>query len=256
MNIAIISGASSGMGMALTKQLDTLHLDEIWVIARRENRLQQLQKELQTPVRIFALDLSNRDAFTILKSYLEMENPTIKYLINAAGFGVFGRYDVDMEIVSKMINVNAKAVVLMSYLCIPYMHKGSHILQLGSTSSFTPLENFSVYAASKAFVVHFSKALAEEVKPLGIKVTIVCPGWVKTEFFTHANPKTSKYAPRLTRPLYSCDFVVNKVMQDMQKGALMSIPGLFTKMHYALSIILPTSVLMGAWHLMQKKNIQ
>lgn len=254
MNIAIISGASSGMGYAFAKQLDDLQLDEIWVIARREDRLQQLSSQMCTPVRIFAFDLAQDATFVIFKTYLEQECPAIKYLINAAGVGIFGNYTMELEAVSQMIDINIKALVKLSYVCIPFMPKGSHILQVCSSSSFFPLENFNVYASTKAFVSHFSQALAKEIKPLGIKVTILCPGWVKTEFFAHADTK-SPYAPICTRPLYKKERVVEQAMQDMHKGKRMSIPGIFTKCHYVASKIIPNKVLMQIWHCLQKRPL-
>lgn len=252
MKIAIVSGASSGMGREFAKQFDDKNLDEIWVIARREDRLKELQTNLLTPVRVFSFDLLKESSFEVFKLILKQEMPDIKYLVNAAGFGVFGDSSMDLEIVNNMIDLNIKALVNMTYICIPYMSRGSQIIELGSSSSFTPLINFNIYASTKAFVLHFSNALYQELKPKGITVTVICPGWVKTEFFKEANPKLAKHAPRFTRPLYKAEKVVNKAIHDSDRGKMISIPGAFTKVHYIKAKYAPKKVLMTLWKLMQK----
>lgn len=252
MKIAIVSGASSGMGREFAKQFDDKKLDEIWVIARREDRLKELQANLSTPVRVFSFDLLKESSFEVFKHILMQENPNIKYLVNAAGFGVFGDSSMDLELVNRMIDLNVKALVNMTYLCIPYMNQGSHIIELGSASSFTPLINFNIYASTKAFVLHFSNALYQELKPKGIHVTVICPGWVKTEFFKEANPNLTKLAPRFTKPMYKAEKVVNKAIRDSQAGKMVSIPGTFTKIHHITAKFTPKKVVMGLWKLMQK----
>lgn len=252
MNIAIISGASSGMGREFAKQFDDLNLDEIWVIARREDRLIELKDALLTPTRVFSFDLLKESSFEVFSHILKQEQPTIKYLVNAAGFGVFGDSSMDLEVVNRMIDLNVKALVNMTYIAIPYMAKGSHIIELGSASSFTPLINFNIYASTKAFVLHFSNALYQELKPKGIKVSVICPGWVKTEFFKEANPKKAKHAPMITRPLYSADKVVKKAIRDAQHGKMISLPGTFTKIHYVKAKFAPKKAMMLIWKMMQK----
>ncbi len=253
MNIAIISGASSGLGRTFAKVLDHYALDEIWVIARREDRLQELKTKCNTPIRIFAFDLLKESTFEIMSHILQSEQPTIQYLINAAGFGVFGNIEISQTKVNQMIDLNIKALVNMTYLCIPYMKKGSQIIQLGSVSSFTPLVNFNVYAATKAFVVHFSNALYQELKPRGIHVCVVCPGWVKTEFFNQANYKEERYAPKICKPMYQSRFVVEKALRDSANHKMMSLPGAFTKVHYTASKMLPKKAVMTIWKWMQKQ---
>lgn len=252
MKIAIVSGASSGLGREFARQFDDKHLDEIWVIARREDRLRDLEVELKTPVRVFAFDLLKDSTFEVFKHILLQENPNIRYLVNAAGFGVFGKYDLDLEIVNQMIDLNIKALVNMTYLCIPYMNAGSHIIELGSSSAFTPLENFNIYASSKAFVLHFSNGLYQELKKKGIHVSVICPGWVKTEFFKKANYHKEVHAPRFTQPLYKAQNVVHKAIKDSEKGKMISIPGTFTKLHYFKAKFAPKKSLMLLWSLLQK----
>lgn len=254
MKIAVISGASSGLGNAFAKVLDDYKLDEIWVIARREDRLNALKDVLNTPVRVFAFDLLRESSFETFKQILKMEDVEIKYLVNAAGFGMFGSYDLPLEKVNQMIDLNVKALVNMTYLCIPYMCKGSTIMEICSIASFTPLMNFNIYASTKAFVLHFSLALNEELKKKGIRVCALCPGWSKTEFFNQAR-KDNKYAPKFIKPMYEPDFVVKKGLNDAKTKA-MSIPGVFTKAHYVASRILPKKAVMTIWKWMQKTKAE
>lgn len=253
MKIAVVSGASSGLGKGFVEALDSYSLDEIWVIARREDRLHALQTKCKTPVRIFAFDLLKESTFEIMSHILKSEQPNIAYLINAAGFGVFNNVETPLIKLNQMIDLNIKALVNMTYLCIPYMKKGSQIIQLGSSSSFTPLVNFNVYAATKAFVVHFSNALYQELKPKGIHVSVICPGWVKTEFFKQANYQEEKYAPKMCKPMYESRFVVEQALKDSAHHKMMSFPGTFTKMHYCASKLLPKKVVMTLWKWMQKQ---
>lgn len=252
MKIAIVSGASSGMGRQFATQFDDKHLDEIWVIARREDRLKELQANLSTPVRVYSFDLLKESSFEVFKHILMQETPDIKYLVNAAGFGAFGDSNMELELVNKMIDLNIKALVNMTYLCIPYMKRGAQIIELGSISSFTPLVNFNIYASTKAFVLHFSNALYQELKPRGIKVTVICPGWVKTEFFKEADPKAAKHAPFIIRPMYKAERVVKKAISDSTKGKMISLPGAFPKIHYISAKYMPKKLLMKMWKLIQK----
>ena len=141
MNIAIVTGASSGMGREFVLQLQQYaQVDEIWAIARREQALASLKEEVSVPVRAISLDLLKEESFTAFSSLLEAEKPNIKLLVNAAGFGKFGAYHkVSLEDDCRMIDLNCKALVIMTRLCLPYMEKGSHILQLDSLSAFQPV---------------------------------------------------------------------------------------------------------------------
>lgn len=253
MNIAIITGASSGLGKEFAKQFDDKHLDEIWIIARREDRLKDLQTSLNTPVRVFAFDLLLPSSFDVFKHLLQQDNPNIKYLVNAAGFGAFGNCALELETINQMIDLNIKALVNMTYLSIPYMHLGSHIIQLGSASAFTPLKNLNVYASTKAFVLHFSTALYQELKNKGIHVSVICPSWVKTEFLEKANYREEPHTPKIIWPLYKANKVVAKAIKDSENHKVISIPGGCTKIHYLCAKFLPKKLLMMGWNWMQKK---
>ena len=164
MNIAIVTGASSGMGREFVLQLSNyISVDEIWVIARRAAALEALKSEVSVPLRCICLDLCENESFDAFRSLLETEKPNVKLLVNAAGFGKFGSYHkVSLEDDCKMIDLNCKALVVMTRLVLPYMQQGSHILQLDSLSAFQPVPYITTYGASKAFVLSYSRAMNRE----------------------------------------------------------------------------------------------
>ena len=123
MKIAIVTGASSGMGREFARQIAQAgEVEELWVIARRAERLKELQEKLRTPVRIFALDLTKKESFEELGQALKEQKPDVKILVNASGFGKYGTYrDLTDEEISQMIDLNCKAVVRATYAVLPYM---------------------------------------------------------------------------------------------------------------------------------------
>ena len=184
MNIAIITGASSGLGKEFLKQTDSYNFDEIWVIARQKEKLEALRDIVHTNLKIIPLDLSLNSSFKIYEEELKKEKPNVKLLINCAGFGKFGNYsEIPLEDSLKMIDLNCKALVSMTEKTLPFMNEFSKILQICSSSSFQPLPFANVYASTKAFVLSYSRALNYELKERRILVTAVCPGWVRTNFF-------------------------------------------------------------------------
>ena len=163
MKIAVITGASSGMGREFALRISEKYrteLDEIWLIARRRERLEALAGELPVAARVMALDLSDTAAINEYSARLAEERPEVKVLANAAGFGIFGGFEgMELERQLAMIDLNDKALVAMTYLTLPYMHEGGEIFELGSLSSFQPVPYINVYGASKAFVLSFTRAL-------------------------------------------------------------------------------------------------
>lgn len=255
MKIAIITGASSGMGREYAKQIDALkEVDEIWIVARREERLNALSHELSRICRIFPLDLTKRDDMQTLVSALSISGGEVKYLINAAGFGKFGNYsEVSTNDVNAMIDLNVKALVDITIAAIPYMKRGSHIIEMCSISAYLPLENFSVYAATKAFVLSYSYALRAELKNRGISVTAVCPGWVDTEFAACAHNGEGVHAPKKLKPMTAADKVVKRAIRAANKNRAVSIYGFTWKTMHVMSKVFPRKIGMAFWHSMQKK---
>ena len=179
MGIAIITGASSGMGREFARQLCFQNLagerfDEFWLIARRRDRLEELAEKLPVPCRVMALDLTAEESYD---EFAKEAEPEVSLLLNASGYGkFFSTMDTSAEDVCGMIDLNCKALVRLTQLTVPYMKPGSHIVELDSLSAFQPVPYINVYAASKAFVLSFSRALGAELKSAGIKVMALCPG--------------------------------------------------------------------------------
>ena len=149
-------------------------MDEIWVIARREERLKELQESCKAKVRPLTLDLMCRDNFDVYKSMLEEFKPEIQVLVNGAGFGLFGEFmGMDLDKQLDIIELNTKALTAMCYLSIPYMPKGSHLVNLASNSSWQPVPYINVYGSSKAYVLNFSRALGLELRDRKIHVMAV-----------------------------------------------------------------------------------
>lgn len=253
--IAVITGASSGMGrefvLALDKQQE---FDELWLIARRRDKLEALASETRAPVRAISLDLGVQTEIDKYKELLETEKPDVRVLVNAAGFGKFKAFsDLTLEEQLSMIDLNDKALVSMTYLTLPYMKEGSCIYQLGSLSSFQPVPYINVYGASKAFVLSFSRALNKELKKQkrGIKVMAVCPGWVSTDFFDRAvvDNDTIVYYNRF----YTAEAVIKRALRDMKKGKDVSICGFPVRTQVLATKLLPHGIVMEIWCKQQKK---
>ena len=254
MSIAIVTGASSGMGREFVYALDReKKYDEIWVIARRGGRLEELVKEVETKIVPIALDLTKEESFNVYRAMLASRMPDVKVLINCSGFGKFGTYkDIDPEVSCEMIDLNCKALVRMTEYTLPYMHEGAHILQLDSLSSFQPVPYIGTYGATKAFVLSYSRALNVELKPRKIKVMAICPGWVKTEFFERSKTDCTD-AVTYYNVLYEAKDVVATAMKDMyKKNKDVSIHGLPVKLQVLGVKLLPHKLVMKIWMKQQK----
>ncbi len=246
--IAIITGASSGMGKEFAKQIDRKYqLDEIWIIARREERLNQLKVLLNTPVRPLPFDLLKPESIDRLAEILKEENPDVKILINASGFGKIGTYkDLTLTEVNDMIDLNCKAAVDITLVALPYMQRKARILEICSAASFQPLPGLNVYAASKAFLHSFSRALRWELLPRGIKVTAVCPDWVNTEFIEVArdtnNADAVKHFPFTSNP----ERVVAHALFDSALGLPVSTYSVAV-LHRFLAKFIPHELAIAVW---------
>ena len=255
MKIAIVTGASSGMGRQFVLQLkDYVQVDEIWAIARRKEALEALEEQCGVKVRPISLDLCEEESFRTMEKLLAEEKPDVKLLVNAAGFGKFGAYHkVSLTDESRMIDLNCKALLLMTRIVIPCMAPGSHILQLDSLSAFQPVPYITTYGATKAFVLSYSRSMNRELKAKGIRVMAMNPGWVKTEFFSHAfqtNEGEVQYFDRL----YEADEVVATGLKDLYKTKKdHSIHGFPVKFQVFLVKLVPHRFVMDIWLNQQKK---
>lgn len=256
MRIAVVTGASSGMGRELAVQLSKKErFDEMWVIARREERLRSLAEEIDCPVRAIPLDLCDSESIEKYKSLLEAENPHVAVLANCSGFGKFGSYaDVSISDSMDMIDLNCKALVAMTETTLPYMKEGGKILNLDSLSSFQPVPYINVYGATKAFVLSYTRALGVELKPRGIKTLAVCPGWVRTDFFARAET-ADKGAVTYFNKVYEPRDVIRTAVRDLYRGRKdVSIHGLPVKAQVLMVKLLPHRLVMKIWMKQQKHS--
>lgn len=253
MKIAVITGASSGMGREFVLKLDAQkNFDEIWVIARRLERLQALGGETKAKIRPISLDLTKEESIEEYGRLLAEEKPEVTVLVNAGGFGKFAATeDVPLEEYYSMIKLNDMALVGMTYKTLPYMKSGAEIYQLGSLSAFQPVPYINVYAASKAFVLSFSRGLAAELSPRGIAVMAVCPGWVKTEFFDRAVSDDSVIS--YYNKYFTAEQVVIRALSDMKKRKTVSVCGASVRLQVFAVKHFPIDFVMKTWCNQQKK---
>ncbi len=232
------------MGKDFVKELQKeKNVDEIWLIARRAERLNAMEAKGNGKLRAFALDLTKLDSFDVLEKVLKKEQPQIQYLINAAGAGRMGEVSsIDYQEHAFVLDLNVKALTCMTRICLPYMKNGGRIIQLCSGSAFMPQPEFASYAASKTYVLSLSRALRQEVKSRGITVTAVCPGPVNTEFFEAAG---SEIAPAKKRFLVESKDVVRKAMKDAKAGKELSVYGISMKLVHLAGKLLPTKVVLA-----------
>lgn len=247
-NIAVITGASSGLGKEFVGLLcKEKKINAIWAIARNINKLKMLRKEFGSKIKIISMDVSNVNKIIAFKKVLTEKNPNIKYLINNAGFGKFCSYqDLSIEESVNMIDLNCSGVVSMGLVCIPYMRKGSHIINIASQSSFQPLPYQNIYSSTKAFIRNYSRALNIELREKGISVTAVCPGWMKTEFFKRAEigaDKTINNFSGIVKPY----FVAKKALIDANKNRDISVYSLYVKLNHLMAKLLPQKAAMEIW---------
>ncbi len=253
MKTALITGASSGMGREFARELFRRGLCTGFVlVARRKERLNALAEELTARgaewVLPISTDLTEEGAIAALHKTLSEQGVRLSYLVNAAGFGVYGAYDqLSEETAAGMIDLNVRAAVLINHRLLPLMEKGGHVVMLGSASSFTALPYFSVYAASKAFILHYAKALRVEAREHGIFVTCLCPGWVDTEFLPLAEGKKGIPHPKSYTPLLSPEKVVRVAITAAEGRRFYAVTGWYTKLQHLLSKLLPSRVMTRLW---------
>lgn len=241
MNIIIITGASSGMGVEFALQLDYVfdHIDEIWMIARRKEAMLEVAESMVHTTRILDMDVTNAEDMQRLQHLLVKEKPVIRMLVNCAGYGVMGTFsNLNKQEQLGMIDVNCKALTHMTYMCLPYMRKNSRIIQLASSSAFMPQPDFAVYAASKAYVYRFSRALSEELRSKKIYVTAVCPGPVDTPFFDLAE-KDGKTLAIKKLAMATPEKVVEKAICDSYHKRRKSVYGSYIKAFEIIAKLIP-----------------
>lgn len=254
--IAVITGASQGIGKEFADRISEYgRVDEVWAIARSLDKLEALKESVPFPVRPISLDLSKEESFSEYASLLAKEKPFIKLLINCSGFGKFGAVtDVKTSENLNMISLNCAALTAITQESLPYMGKGSDIIQIASVAAYQPIPYIAVYGATKAYVLSFSRALNREVKKQGIHVMAVCPFWTKTAFFNRAIDKSSKETiVKKYAAMYLPSQIVGKAYRDIKKkNKDVSMYGFVANAQTLATKILPHKIIMSVWQIQQK----
>ncbi len=247
MNIAIVTGASSGMGkwFAIYAPFYFQDIDEVWLIGRNMSRLMKTSRYIKKQTKVFAIDISKENEQLLLKNAIITENPDIKLLVNCAGLGYIGDFSsISMTDNLNMIDVNCRALTQLVHMCVDYMIPDSRIINLASAAAFLPQPEFAVYAATKSYVLSFSRALSKELKKNKIYVTAVCPGCVKTPFFNTAE-KYSKMKKYKKIFMAADRRVVQKALWDSRKKIDTSVYGFPIKLFEILSKVIPHKIILS-----------
>lgn len=240
--IALVTGASSGIGRDIARSL-ARHGINVIITARRRDRLEELKEELVKDfgvrVHIIAADLADKKQCVELHRRVKKYN--IDIFVNNAGFGVFGEFtDTDLDRELDMLDVNVKAFHTLFKLFLEDFKKRDYgyILNTASSAGFFPGPHFSSYYASKAYVVRMTQAVHEELRAAHshVSVSMLCPGPVKTEFMDKARVDFSV-------PPQSSEYVAEYAVREMFAGKLTIVPSNMLKAGIVLGKVVPDSVL-------------
>lgn len=239
--IALVTGASSGLGREFARLLAHEAVDELWLVARREERLQELAAEVVLPCRVFALDLTQESSLEALSAALSAEPVTVQWLVNAAGFGRIGMAaDIGAATTGRMIALNCRAAAELTERVLPYMEQGSRVLEIASCAAFQPIPYLAAYAATKAFLLRYSRALAAEVAQRGITVTAICPYWIRDTEFIHEAKRTDKAGLFRGFPLATDQkTVARRSLWAAEHGLTVFTPDFVSTLHRIVTSILP-----------------
>ncbi|MGE0267148.1 MAG: SDR family NAD(P)-dependent oxidoreductase [Candidatus Omnitrophota bacterium] len=242
---ALITGASSGLGLDLARIFAEKGHDLI-LIARRQERLKEIKQELllknKLNVEILVKDLSQPGASFEIAQELKSTGVTVDVLVNNAGFGSFGEFVVsDFSQIHKMMQVNVITAMELCHVFIPEMkkRKSGHILNVASMAAFLPGPLEAEYFASKACMLSFSRSLAYELRNSGVCVSSFCPGRFRSEFQERAFDGSYSQARYRQMPLAS--ELVRTAYNGMKKRRTLIIPGLSNRVLYHLHPIIPRS---------------
>ncbi len=255
MATALITGASGGIGAAFAQELAARRTDLV-LIARSENKLQELARSLETlysiNVDVIAQDLTEPDATEKIFSKVEQMGRSIDLLVNNAGIGDYGDFvKSDRDLQLKMIQLDIAALVDLTHRFLPGMRqrRSGGVINLSSVAAFQSMPYFSIYAASKAFILSFSEALWAENQSYGVHVLAVCPGPSDTRFFKEAGfpPLLVDIAGKVDTPV---NVVVREALQAFENREPIVIPGNPTNQILAtLPRFLPRTAVASFWKL-------
>ena len=251
MKTAIITGASAGMGQEFARHALTIFPDIecFWLIARREGRLEELAAKLAgKKVVCMALDLCDGQSFDVLAEKLRDDKPEIELLINNAGCGYLGNVgETPTDWQTRMTKLNVTALTAVTSLCVPYLARGGHIVNVSSIASFCPNPRMTVYSSTKAYVSAFSRGIREELRSKGVTVTAVCPGPMDTEFI-HLGEIKGRSKTFDILPYCDPSSVAEGTLLAARAGRAFYTPKAFYKFYRFLAKVTPQALMVKfAW---------
>lgn len=243
-NIAVITGASGGIGQVFVRELIKETLDEIWVIGRNQERLSTLKKQFGEKIVPICKDLTKTEDIESFSDFLKERKPSVRWLVNNAGIAKMAcSTELSVREIRQTIDLNCKAPAVLINICFPFMGKGAKILNVSSAASFQPTPYINLYAATKVFERNYSRALNAELRSFGITVTSVCPGWVDTEMLSkEINGKKVNFSG-----IVAPEKVVKKALKDAKKGKDTSVCSLYVKCQHLNVKLMPQKLTMKIW---------
>jgi short-subunit dehydrogenase len=247
---ALITGASSGIGLELAK-LFAGDRHRVILVARESERLRRAAAEIGeiagAAPQVIACDLADRESAS--RIHTEVAGTVIDYVVNNAGFGLGGEFSkTDRRTELDMIQVNVTSLVDLTKLMLPAMvaRKSGKIMNVASTAAFQPGPLMAIYYASKAFVLSFSEAIAEELAGSGVTVTALCPGPTASDFQRRAAIEHVKLVKNKSLGMMSSEEVAKIGYRGMMDGKVIVIPGLMNKLGVQSLRLGPRSIIRKA----------
>ncbi len=246
MNIAIITGASSGLGAEIAKAVARRYDDvQLWLIGRSLEGLASTSEAIGAErCRSIQLDLTDADNFTVLDEMLALDGNKVSLLVNDAGIGTYGYLEnMTLESQIALCDTNCRAVTAMTTVCLKYMDEGSGIINISSISAFAPTVKMSAYGASKSYILQLSRALREELKDRGISCLAVCPPPMSTGFFDAAGIKREETDKLMQMPRCSVVKVAEGSLDALEKGKAVYTPTVLYKLYRVIAKFMPATLL-------------
>ena len=240
--IAVVTGATGGIGHEFVRQLTDKDIDSVIAIGRNKSKLDSLTQEFGDKVIPIKADLSSSADLGAVREAIQDRD--IRYLVNNAGAAYMGRFeDMTEDQVAGITDINCKACAVLTHMCLPHMSEGAVILNVSSASSFQPNPYLTMYSASKVFLKNFSRALNVELKGRGITSVAVCPGWVDTDMLSKESNGKKVNFPGMVTP----EKVVSKAFRDAGKKKDVSISSGYNAFLRFYSKYMPTKMIMNQW---------
>ena len=251
MAYALITGSSKGIGRAIAHELARRKFNLI-LTARSENLLHRLAQELTTQynvdVQFLAADLSSPLGVADVTGFVIARQLPVNVLVNNSGYGLWGRFDnLNLQQQINMLRLNNESVIGLTYGLLPVLREQhrAYILNVASTTAYQAVPFMSVYAASKSFIVSFSRGLSKELRGSHVSVTCLSPGATETNFMEVAGIKSCKLIDSAKRVSMTADDVAAQAVQALLAGKTEHIPGWLNKITAYANNLLPKKIVEG-----------